>query len=63
MDPKIRQLFKTLVYMGKDYPVDLGGYPKFIEMAKRGFRNTRVENDHDLTQALAKGNYIIKGMF
>ena len=61
MDPRIRQLFKQLVYMSKEYPGESGGYAKLMQQAKRAFRNTDVGNADDLNRALAKGDYIIKG--
>ncbi|KAJ8144474.1 hypothetical protein OY671_002412 [Metschnikowia pulcherrima] len=60
MDPRVRQLFKQLVYMSKEYPVESGGYAKLMQQAKRAFRNTDVGNADDLNRALAKGDYIIK---
>lgn len=62
MDPRVRFLFKSLVYMGKDYPAQSGGYAAFIVRAKTAFRKTPVQSETDLEQALAKGSYIVKGM-
>lgn len=62
MDPRARQLFKQLLYMGKDYPHELGGYLKFSRNLKLAFRGTSITTEDDLKQALAKGEYVIKGM-
>lgn len=62
MNPKVRLLFKQLLYMGKDYPIESGGYSKFSNSLKGAFRKTPVNSEEDLTQALKKGEYIIKGM-
>lgn len=56
MNIEVRQLFKQLLYMGKDYPVELGGYDKFSKVLKKKFRTTPTADD----QALEKGQYIIK---
>lgn len=63
MNLKVRNLYKTLLYMGKEYPIESGGYPKFIKGLKKSFQSTRIENEQDLTNALGKGDYIIKGMY
>ncbi|QWU85983.1 hypothetical protein CA3LBN_000201 [Candidozyma haemuli] len=60
MNPKVRSLFKQLLYMGKDYPIESGGYSKFSNSLKGAFRKTPVNSEEDLTQALKKGEYIIK---
>ena len=62
MNSQVRQLYKILIYMGKDYPVGLGGYQKFRRQLKDQFINTPVSTQKDLTAALEKGEYIIKGM-
>lgn len=60
MDPRVRQLYKTLLYMGKEYPPALGGYLKFKPILKRNFQSTPVANETELNNALDKGRYIIK---
>jgi hypothetical protein len=62
MNSQVRYLYKTLIYMGKDYPARLGGYQKFRRQLKAQFVNSPVRNEQDLAAALAKGEYIIKGM-
>ncbi|SGZ52382.1 CIC11C00000002968 [Sungouiella intermedia] len=62
MDPRVRQLFKLLLYMGKEYPQESGGYAKFSQGLKRAFRSTSIQSEEDMTKALAKGEYITKGM-
>lgn len=63
MNPKVKSLFKTLLYMGKDYPIKSGGYDKFSGSLKSAFRKTTVTNKEELEEALKKGEYVIKGMF
>lgn len=63
MNSKVRQLYKVLIYMGKDYPASLGGYQKFRRQLKAQFVNTPVRTQKDLTAALEKGEYMIKGMY
>lgn len=63
MDPKVRQLFKQLTYMAKDYPLESGGPVKFMSVCKARFRATEVSDQKLLETALAKGEHVIKGMF
>lgn len=60
MNLKVRNLYKTLLYMGKEYPQELGGYPKFQKSLKQAFMNTKINDETELNNALDKGNYIIK---
>ncbi|CAG90154.2 DEHA2G03608p [Debaryomyces hansenii CBS767] len=60
MNSQVRYLYKTLIYMGKDYPARSGGYQKFRRQLKAQFVNSPVRNEQDLAAALAKGEYIIK---
>lgn len=60
MNHQVRQLFKQLLYMGKEYPQELGGYLKFSRVLKKNFRTTEANDEHQLTKALEKGQYIIK---
>lgn len=62
MNPQVRQLYKQLLYMAKDYPAESGGYQKLVAQCKLQFRKTPIETTVQLEQALAKGDYIIKGM-
>lgn len=48
--------------MGKEYPQESGGYAKFSQGLKRAFRSTSIQSEEDMTKALAKGEYITKGM-
>lgn len=61
MDPKVRLLFKQLLYMGKDYPAELGGYAKFSTSLKTAFRSTSINSGSDMTRAMEKGQHIMKG--
>lgn len=60
MDPRVRQLFKQLVYMAKEYPIESGGYGKIVNGAKKQFRTTKISHTEDMDKALQKGEYIIK---
>lgn len=46
--------------MGKDYPVESGGYNKFRRELKKNFQSTPVTTEQELNNALKKGDYIIK---
>lgn len=62
MRPEVRQLYKALLYMGREYPERSGGYGKFVVMLKRAFQETAIAGDGDLQRALEKGEYVKKGM-
>lgn len=63
MDPRVRLLFKNLLYMGKEYPAQSGGYEKFSRQLKRAFRNTPAQTPAEMESALQKGEYVTKGMW
>lgn len=63
MDPRVRQLFRSLLYMGKEYPAESGGYLKFSQKLKRSFRSTPGATPEEVDRALEKGQYVIKGMY
>ncbi|OBA19761.1 hypothetical protein METBIDRAFT_32833 [Metschnikowia bicuspidata var. bicuspidata NRRL YB-4993] len=63
MDPRVRQLFKQLVYMAKEYPAESGGYSRLVGQAKRAFRGTEIGHADDMHRALSKGEYIVKGTY
>lgn len=46
--------------MGRDYPINSGGYPNFRRNLKLAFEKTKIESEADLTQALKKGDFVIK---
>ncbi|ODV78359.1 uncharacterized protein CANTADRAFT_53237 [Suhomyces tanzawaensis NRRL Y-17324] len=60
MDPRVRNLYRNLLYMGRDYPVQSGGYGKFRQVLKKSFQSTRAENEQDMAAALEKGEYVTK---
>lgn len=62
MNSKVRQLYKNLLFMGRDYPEQSGGYVKFRKVLKRNFQTTEIHGEEDLERALTKGKYIEKGM-
>lgn len=63
MRPEVRQLYKALLYMGREYPEGSGGYAKFAVMLKRAFRGAVVRDEDDLQKALEKGEFVKKGTF
>lgn len=63
MDPRVRHLYKLLTYMARDYPIESGGPAKFMGLCRKRFRQTKISNEEQLQMALAKGDYIIKGMY
>lgn len=46
--------------MGKEYPVESGGFSKFRTQLKKSFQTTVVEDETQLNYALERGDYIIK---
>lgn len=61
MNSHVRQLYKTLLYMGKEYPEKLGGYAKFRKVLKKNFQSTPISNPQELKEALNKGKFVEKG--
>lgn len=62
MRPEVRALFKQLLYMGREYPAESGGYTKFSAALKAAFRKTPASTLRELQAALEKGEYVVKGM-
>lgn len=60
MDSRIRGMYRTLLYMGKEYPAQSGGYQTFQKKLKLAFVNTPISNEQELKLALEKGEYIVK---
>ncbi|XP_076646452.1 electron transfer flavoprotein regulatory factor orsai [Halictus rubicundus] len=55
---KVIQLYKTLLFMGKDYP---RGYDFFKRNLKKAFEKNKGETDPEkINKMLAHGNYVIK---
>ncbi|XP_076249597.1 electron transfer flavoprotein regulatory factor orsai isoform X2 [Calliopsis andreniformis] len=55
---KVIQLYKTLLYMGRDYPK---GYDYFRRNLKRAFEKNKGEQDPEkIDRMLAHGNFVIK---
>ncbi|XP_078045715.1 electron transfer flavoprotein regulatory factor orsai [Augochlora pura] len=55
---KVLQLYKTLLFMGKDYP---RGYDFFKRNLKRAFEKNKGETDPEkINKMLAHGDYVIK---
>ncbi|XP_076302851.1 electron transfer flavoprotein regulatory factor orsai [Lasioglossum baleicum] len=55
---KVVQLYKTLLFMGKDYP---RGYDFFKRNLRKAFEKNKGETDPEkIDKMLAHGNYVIK---
>ncbi|CAK9805573.1 Electron transfer flavoprotein regulatory factor 1 [Anthophora plagiata] len=55
---KVIQLYKTLLYMGRDYP---RGYEFFRKNVKKAFEKNKGERDPEkIEKMLAHGNFVIK---
>ncbi|KOX76345.1 LYR motif-containing protein 5 [Melipona quadrifasciata] len=55
---KVIQLYKTLLYMGRDYPK---GYDFFKKNLRRVFEKNKGERDPEkINNMLAHGNFVIK---
>lgn len=59
MQPAVRDLYKRLLVVSKDYPK---GIDWCRTRLKKAFTNTPVNSEADLQTALTKGNYIIDEM-
>ncbi|KAK6176329.1 hypothetical protein SNE40_014633 [Patella caerulea] len=58
MRPKVIQLYKTLLHLGKDYPK---GYDYFRTKLKAAFvKHKDVTDQKELEMLLARGNYVVK---
>jgi len=58
MRPQVVQLYKNLLFMGKDYPK---GYEYFREKTKAAFLKNKDVSDPEMIRVLvAKGKYVMK---
>ncbi|KAL8618990.1 Electron transfer flavoprotein regulatory factor 1 [Nucella lapillus] len=56
--PQVIQLYKTLLYLGRDYPK---GYDYFRTKLKNSFmKNKEVTDPAEIQILLARGDYIVK---
>ncbi|KAK7478626.1 hypothetical protein BaRGS_00030158 [Batillaria attramentaria] len=56
--PKVVQLYKTLLYLGRDYPK---GYDYFRTKLKNAFlKNKDVSDPKEIEMLIARGEYIVK---
>ncbi|XP_070551619.1 LYR motif-containing protein 5B-like [Ptychodera flava] len=54
----VKQLYKTLIYLGRDYPK---GYGYFRERCHRAFmKNKNIEDPEKIREMIGRGEYIIK---
>lgn len=60
MDPKVRDLYKRFLYIGRDYPLGLA-YVR--EKAKHAFmQNSHLEDMTEIKKAIKKGRFIIRDL-
>ncbi|KAK7086350.1 LYR motif-containing protein 5 [Halocaridina rubra] len=58
MRPKVIQLYKNLLYLGRDYPM---GYEFFRERLKKAFlKNKDATDPEQIKQMIARGEFVIK---
>ncbi|ODQ60081.1 hypothetical protein WICANDRAFT_29884 [Wickerhamomyces anomalus NRRL Y-366-8] len=58
MDPRVRNLYKRLLWIGRDYPQ---GYDYFKGKLRKGFIKNRQLEGQEVEKALEKGEFIYKG--
>ena len=55
---RVIELYKTLVYLGRDYPL---GWDYFRPRLKAAFlKNKDVTDSEKIEQLIARGNYVVK---
>lgn len=55
---KVKELYKTLLYLGKEYPL---GEDYFKKKLKAAFlKHQDVTDPNDIELLIAKGNYVVK---
>ena len=60
MHPLVRNLYRRILTVGRDYPT---GLDAVRERAKREFlKNAHVEDDLELRRCIAYGRYMVKEM-
>ncbi len=58
MDPRVRDLYKRFLYVGRDYPL---GLPYVREKVKDAFFKTRhLKDPIEIKKAVKKGRYIVR---
>lgn len=60
MNPKVRDLYKRVLHVGRDYPL---GLPTVRERAKQWFRaNAHLTDETEIHQAVARGRWYVNEM-
>jgi len=60
MRPEVRNLYKQLLFLGRDYPA---GLPTVREKVKNAFlKNKNLETNEEIKKAIAFGQYIAQEM-
>ena len=55
---EVIQLYKELLYMGRDYPL---GYPYFRDRCKKAFaKNAQISDADHIEQALKRGRFVVE---
>ncbi|ORY06807.1 LYR motif-containing protein 5 [Basidiobolus meristosporus CBS 931.73] len=58
MKAGVRELYKQLLFLGRDYPA---GYPYFRERLKKAFqKNSTLADPKSVEQAVQRGQFVIK---
>lgn len=56
--PKVIELYKTLLYLGREYPK---GYDYFKKKCKAAFmKNKNVTDSKEIEMLIARGQYVVK---
>mmetsp|Transcript_46082 Transcript_46082/g.90844 ORF Transcript_46082/g.90844 Transcript_46082/m.90844 type:complete len:119 (+) Transcript_46082:74-430(+) len=60
MDPRVRDLYKRFILVGRDYPL---GLPYVRDKVKQAFfANQRVTDDFEVKKCVAKGRWMVREM-
>ncbi|CAH2356004.1 hypothetical protein CLIB1423_42S00342 [[Candida] railenensis] len=60
MKSVVRQWYKTLLFMGREYPEQSGGYKKFRVVLKKHFQSTPADTEVQFQKAIEKAEYAEK---
>ncbi|KAL7665264.1 hypothetical protein ABC855_g2519 [[Candida] zeylanoides] len=60
MKSEVRQMYKNLLYLGKEYPQRSGGFSKFRRTLKSNFARTPVDTAEQLASASARAKHVEK---
>ena len=63
MKQVVREWYKRLLFMGREYPDQSGGYNKFRVVLKKHFKSTPAGTDEEFGRAIAKAEHAEKGVY